>query len=606
MTYESSKVSQLIIPLTLVWKRLVRPQAPGSRRCQARYICVLLLAALVFPLVVAAQQLSACEVPKELKQAINSEPSVAAYDSLGVYFGKRREKACAIAMFRQALLLDQASWESHYDLGLALLDQGDTESALRELQRAGSLHPQDKNVHIASAAAFEKRQQFDEAINEYKIVLALDPGNIGGLEGLAKAMIAEKRYTAAVAYLRDAPPDERLQLILATAHSLQGDRQSAIQLLASILKADPACVEAARDLGVAFSAEDRYHEAAQAFQNTLRLDPANEFARISYLNTLIVLEDYSRAEPVAQAYLRQEPHNFDAVYLAGAVKQGLGDYLAAERLLRQAITLESAHYGAHYRLGQISARLGHLPEAREQLQRAIQLKPGSSEAHFQLAKVSQSMGLLGEAKEEFNLVQQEKEELFKKNVATTQADLGNEALRAGNPQRAVALYENSIAEYSKSASIYYNFALALDAQHDLVRERAALNDAIRLDAAFAPAHNQLGVLDLSGGKLQEAETQFQLAISCGPQYAEAQNNLAVLYGRRGEKARAEKLLILATENDPKYAQAFVNLGVLLASESRFAEAEHALGTALQLSPGNAAATSALMLIKDSQKTGPTE
>lgn len=562
---------------------------------------MLLFAASISPLVSFSQQRSICAPPHEMEQAITSTPSVSAYDSLGAYFGKRKENACAIAMFKQALALDQTSWESHYDLGVAQLGMGDTEPALHELQRAASLHPTGKDIRMTYGTALERSHKLDEAIGEYKAVLAMDPRDLDGLYALAKALITEKRYSAAVAYLKNAPPEEHLQLIQATAYSQGGNSDMAIQLLSSILKVNPSCVEASDDLGVALSQEDRYREAAQAFKNSLLLDPSDDVARTFYLNMLIVLGDYSTAEPVAEAYLRREPDTFDAIYLAGAVEQGLGSYVAAEHLLGRAVVMEPAHYGARYRMGLVSARLGHLQEAREELQKAVQLKPLSSEAHFQLAKTLQSMGLSGEAKREFSIVQQEKEEVVKKDIATAKADLGNRALREGNPKQAAALFTDSIAEYSKSASIYYNLALALDEQHDLLGERAALSKSILLDTTFAPAHNQLGVLELVTGKLSEAEVQFQLAISYDPQYAEAQNNLGVLYGKFDDRVRAEKLFVLATENDPKYAQAFVNLGLLMASESRFVEAEHVLGTALQLSPRDSTAKTALALIRDSKE-----
>jgi tetratricopeptide (TPR) repeat protein len=533
---------------------------------------MLLFAASISPLVSFSQQRSICAPPHEMEQAITSTPSVSAYDSLGAYFGKRKENACAIAMFKQALALDQTSWESHYDLGVAQLGMGDTEPALHELQRAASLHPTGKDIRMTYGTALERSHKLDEAIGEYKAVLAMDPRDLDGLYALAKALITQG-----------------------------GNSDMAIQLLSSILKVNPSCVEASDDLGVALSQEDRYREAAQAFKNSLLLDPSDDVARTFYLNMLIVLGDYSTAEPVAEAYLRREPDTFDAIYLAGAVEQGLGSYVAAEHLLGRAVVMEPAHYGARYRMGLVSARLGHLQEAREELQKAVQLKPLSSEAHFQLAKTLQSMGLSGEAKREFSIVQQEKEEVVKKDIATAKADLGNRALREGNPKQAAALFTDSIAEYSKSASIYYNLALALDEQHDLLGERAALSKSILLDRTFAPAHNQLGVLELVTGKLSEAEVQFQLAISYDPQYAEAQNNLGVLYGKFDDRVRAEKLFVLATENDPKYAQAFVNLGLLMASESRFVEAEHVLGTALQLSPRDSTAKTALALIRDSKE-----
>ena len=73
----------------------------------------------------AAQNPSTCKGPQELERAIANQPSAGAYNALGAHFAQRNEYGCAIPAFDKALQLDPKSWETRYNLGLALLQKGD-------------------------------------------------------------------------------------------------------------------------------------------------------------------------------------------------------------------------------------------------------------------------------------------------------------------------------------------------------------------------------------------------------------------------------------------------------------------------------------------------
>ena len=52
------------------------------------------------------------------------------------------------------------------------------------------------------------------------------------------------------------------------------------------------------------------------------------------------------------------------------------------------------------------------------------------------------------------------------------------------------------------------------------------------------AHNNLGVISLQLGKLQEAKSSYQKAIQINPSYASAHNNLGVVFNQVGELQKA--------------------------------------------------------------------
>ena len=89
----------------------------------------------------AAQEVSSCKGPAELEHVIASNPSAGAFDALGAYFASHHQFSCAISAFESAIHLAPDMWDGHYDLGVALLSNGNPQRAAHELQIASKLKP---------------------------------------------------------------------------------------------------------------------------------------------------------------------------------------------------------------------------------------------------------------------------------------------------------------------------------------------------------------------------------------------------------------------------------------------------------------------------------
>jgi len=296
--------------------------------------------------------------------------------------------------------LDPNSWEAHFNLALALLQSNQPTQAVRELRIATHLQPENPLGHIALGVALSQLNQDGAAIDEFKIALNKDPKSVPALDGLAKSLIAQKRYSAAIAYLKDAPPVTMLQNDLAIASSKNGNVSEAVLVLKDIVKQNPSSAEAHSNLAVAYTQQNQFRQAAEEFKEAHRFAPNDDTIRISYVKALVVLAEFDTALPLITDYYKRKPHDFEALYLMGVVDRGLGNYAEAETMLAQAIALNGNSYDVRYNLGFTLARLGKKQEARQQLENALQLKPSSSEASFQLAAVLRSLGQEEQARQE--------------------------------------------------------------------------------------------------------------------------------------------------------------------------------------------------------------
>src|SRR2546426_1863005 len=223
-----------------------------------------------------AQMPAACKGPTELERVLATHPSAGAYDALGAFFGERQQLSCAIAAFEAAVHHDPNFWEARFNLSLALLQRHDAARAARELRVAVRIKPDDPLGHIALGEALSELGQNEAAIEEFKLALKSDPKSVPALDGLAKALIAQKRYSAAIAYLKDAPADPVLQDDLAVAYSSSGDVAEAVKLLAQLVQQNPSSADRHTRLGLAYTQDSQFRQAVDEFRKALRLDPSND------------------------------------------------------------------------------------------------------------------------------------------------------------------------------------------------------------------------------------------------------------------------------------------------------------------------------------------
>ena len=527
-----------------------------------------------------------CKAPPQLERKVATHPSTTAYDELGAYFGQEELFACAISAFRDSLKLDPKSWQTRSHLGLAFLANGDPENAERELRKSLELNPDQPETHMTLGAVLSQRNRMDAAIEEFNAALKEDPKSVVALDWLSKALISQKRYSAAIAVLKNGAADEVLQMNLVIAYSKNDDNARAIQILSQMIKDRPASAVPHAGLATIYIQQNRLEEAVAEFREALRLDPRDDASRVSYVKALVSLPDFETALPIAKDYLRRHPHEFDALYLMGWIDRELGNNDEAKEMLSQAVLRNPGHFDAHYSLGVVLSKLGQPAAARQELEKAIQIDPLSDQAHFRLAGVLRALGFSDEAKQQFELYKTISAERASRDVATNRASQAREFLQKGETQKAVDLYKDAVEANPKDPAMLMNLALALERKGDFPAEEEILAKAIAIEPNLSVAHNQLGVLHLQSGKIEKAEKEFKIAISLNPHYAQAQNNLGTLYGQQGNDKEAERMFRQAIGSNPGYGQAFVNLAATLASQSRFTEAEITLQRALQNDPDN--------------------
>jgi tetratricopeptide (TPR) repeat protein len=456
--------------------------------------------------------------PAEIERALAKQPSAEAYNALGAWFAQRDQIACAIPAFQSAIRLSPGSWDGHFNLALALMDERHFQQAISELRQADKLGPGRAPVHRALGIALQDSGQLPAAEAELKSALEIDSHSVPALDRMAQVLTAEKRFSAATRYLKEAisldPKDPNLRISLALNCYENGNANEAIETLSRLAKDEPGSALVHFNLATVYAREKLFRQAADEYRESVRLDPANDVARLSLVKALVDLAEFDEALPLIQDYAGRKPEEFEAHYLFGSVYRGLGPYEAAERELKRAVQMDPNHYDVRYNLGFVLRKESKPAEALPHLQKALELHPDSSEVRFRLANVLRALKQTEAARAELKQFETEKQQGVQENQAAVKASTANRLLEDGDARGAVQAYQEALKFEPNSANIYYNLALAQEPTHT--------------DAQYL-----LGQDLAKLGKESGAIAHWRKAVELNPEHAEALYNLARRLSKTG-------------------------------------------------------------------------
>jgi tetratricopeptide (TPR) repeat protein len=498
-----------------------------------------------------------CTGPQPLEFRIQSQPDAATFAELGKWFGDQKQYACAIEAFRAGLVIAPDSTDLSYLLGLTLYTSGDAKSAIAPLQQSIRGMPKVVAPHLLLAAAFEELQLRDNAKAEYEAALRLDPRSTAALNGLSKAFLADGNYYAVISLLRSVPLDESLTMNLAQAYGQAGKLDPAAQILEQALRTNPSSFRLTKALVTVWINQTRFREALQLAKKSAQLHPNNVEAQGLYLHVLVLNHDMDAARPLAKNLLAAHSHDFEVLYLNGRLEREAGQYSAARGHLEEAITLNPTHFNARYNLGIVLAELHDPAGAKEQLEKALALGAGTAEpqVRYKLASVLRALGENEQADEQARLTAEQLQAGADKAMVVVKTEEAEAALKAGDPQKAVALYREAVEVTPDDALLNFKLAMALDRTGDTAAEQAALQRVIKIDPTFGLAHNQIGYLASRDGDFASAVEQFRLAVQSAPGYAEGWVNLAAALGMESQFPEALDAVGRAIKLDPRNDQA---------------------------------------------------
>lgn len=413
-----------------------------------------------------------------LLEGAKSHPTAQAFSALGLEFARQEQHACAIAAFRAALEITSSSWTDRYNLGLALEHSGDAKDAAAELRGVVQQNPDYFPARHALGLALQSLGDLDAAAEQFDAALHIDPQSGAAAFGLAQVYQAEKKNAAALYYLHRTlasnPPQQlAFQARLTSSAILDetGHADEAVAELRKLVAAFPDSAEAHFNLANEYSLHFRYGEARPEYEQTLRLDPANNAARLACAKAILEIGENAPALPLLRAYIHNAPGDFEGYLVLGQAYRRSNDLARAEPELRHALALKPSSYDAHNVLGTVLAAAGRIEEATVEMQAAEKLNPSAPGAHYELTVLYNKKNDPVRAQEESKAFQQSREQAENARTFDLLRLKGDDALEKGDPTGSASAYQRAIGLNPDDPGIHYDLSLALAKLGDRAGEK---------------------------------------------------------------------------------------------------------------------------------------
>jgi Flp pilus assembly protein TadD len=183
----------------------------------------------------------------------------------------------AETLWRTTCVENPGTFLAHDNLGFILLQRGDVDAALDQIQTAVQLQPDDAAAQKNLGSALLEKGRNDEAMVHFQKALELKPDDSGAENNLGYAFFRKGRTDDAIAHYRKAlekqPDDTGARHNLGSALMRQGQVDEAIKQFQHVLTIQPGSAEAHNDLADAFSKIGREADAIQHWEQALASQP---------------------------------------------------------------------------------------------------------------------------------------------------------------------------------------------------------------------------------------------------------------------------------------------------------------------------------------------
>jgi tetratricopeptide (TPR) repeat protein len=298
-------------------------------------------------------------------------PSAREY-SIALLLSQHAFHSQAVHCFRRIAALDP-SWESRYNLALALLFDGQSAEASTLLTALHAERPANADVLMFLGSAFEMLRKMPEALEAYRAALVADPSNPDRTLDYTRLLMDMDRY------------DEAIQVVQTgmTATSSTGPLQLR--------------------LGAVEMVKGNYDAARDAFHAALNADPSLDAAYVGLAQTYARQSDDAGAIHILEMARDKLPGHYLLEYYFGLLASRLGREQEAIVALEKAAQLEPKSQDPFYELGKLYGAQQDWPHARQALERVVDLNPQFAPAHYQLSRIYAHLGLNSRAEEEARL-----------------------------------------------------------------------------------------------------------------------------------------------------------------------------------------------------------
>ena len=516
-------------------------------------------------------------------------------------------------------------YDAHRVLGRLLLDRAGADragidDALRYLQIAFKLNPDDLSTGLAVAQLFQSTGRLQDAervlatmvertpdqrivnYNYANILTKLGRGN-EAKPYLERAVAADPTFGAAIMQLLDMYQEENEWL-------------KAAQVLQPLVADDPLNLEMQRQQAFFFLRGGDARSANERYRALVAADPNDTRSQFGLAESLNDLEQYAEAEKLFAQLLKAAPEEAELLGSYGLALIGQKKWDEAAKTFTRILGLGNApeHLAALARtqLANIDLRKENYAAAVDTAKSIFVFRDRPNTQAINIAlealkkqnRPAEALAMLEPLVAKFPndpfvnaryveaLVRAGRKDSAREHAAL-QARLGarnaitvaEAYIQAGENATAAELIRNAAAARPDDLDLQFQLGSVLERAGDRKAAEKAFLAVLEKNADHAPTLNYLGYMWAEGGEnLEKAHEMLTRAVGQEPTNGAYVDSLGWVYFRLGQLDLAEKYLVDATKLLPRDATVHEHLGDVLAARGDLDRALRSYRAALDLDP----------------------
>lgn len=173
--------------------------------------------------------------------------------------------------------------ESHLQAGIAKLQNQANDDAVQEFKKALILDPRSTDAYYYLALAEQKNGHLDDAVEGYRAALKINPEFYGAIFNMAVIYSLQRKYDLAMERYYEAlnifPDDPELHYNMGLCFDLMGKANKAVPEYQKACQLDPRMVDPHLQLAALYERQGAVQEATSEYRKVLTIAPDQETAK---------------------------------------------------------------------------------------------------------------------------------------------------------------------------------------------------------------------------------------------------------------------------------------------------------------------------------------
>lgn len=465
----------------------------------------------------------------------------------------------ALEAYEKALICDPESTWIAKKLPLLLLRLGRVDEAEKQLHQYLLSNPDDITARMILARFFVRKKLYEKAIEQYNDIYRKHPGEHRSLLLIGELYLGLQRFDEARKMLDKfiSISDDPYygHVLLARLSVYENKFEQAIDHYKAALEINWSSGLELELAGV-YLRNRKYTEAEKLYKRLLSRDELDEKAGISLVRVYLLQGKVQKAREELTR-LRGISADLEQLELSLA-----GIHIRREQFdkaidILQGLLLREDSYLAHYLLGISFVKENQYEEA------LVELEQISSEAEEYVGAVLLQVRILNflQRSEEGILILEEILAANGGQFVDMFILLANMYEQHGDNEAGEDTFNRAVSIHPENAELFYEFALFIDRQGEMMRAVTMMKKVISLNPDHAGALNFVGYTWADRGEnLEKALEYIKRAVSLRPENGYIRDSLGWVYYRLGHLDKAKQELEKALELVPDDPEILEHLG----------------------------------------------